>query len=91
MSRREASSTGRVSWTHAVVAVLVAVIVWTLLSVVLTIAMADAALGGLIPIGIIAAVGCVLLLLPSPAAKGSGLGAIITSIPCAIGLALSLM
>lgn len=36
----------------------------------------------------VAAIGCVLLL-PSPGARGSGPGPIVTMIPCAIGLALS--
>lgn len=81
---------GTVSWIHAVGAIPVAAIVWIVLMGGLTF-VADLALGGMISIGIIAAVGCALLLLPSPAAKGSGIGAIGTAIPCAIGLALSLM
>lgn len=86
------SGRGRsVSWGHAVAAVPAAAIVWTLLALLLTGVLADLALGGLVAIGIIAAVSCVLLLLPSPATRGSGLGAIVTMIPCAIGLALSLV
>lgn len=82
---------GRVSWLHAVGAVPVAAIAWVLLTAALTLVLADLALGGLVSVGILAALGCVLLLLPSPSAKGSGIGTIVTTIPCAIGLALSLM
>lgn len=87
MSRRDR----QLSWIHAVGAVPVAAIVWVVLAGALTFALADMALGGMIAIGIIAAVGCVLLMLPAPGARGSGLGSIVTMLPCAIGLALSLM
>lgn len=86
MSRRQ-----RVSWVHVIGAIPVAVIAWMLLAALLVVLLGDLALAGLVSIGVLVGVGCVLLLLPSSAAKGSGVGAIVTAIPCAIGLALSLM
>ncbi|WP_114202251.1 hypothetical protein [Janibacter anophelis] len=91
MSRHGVQPRRGVSWVHAVVAVPVAAIAWVVLTAVLTITLGDAALAGMIAIGVVAGVGCVLLLLPSSSAKGAGLGAIVTTVPCAIGLALTLM
>ena len=91
MSRHGTRLRSGVSWLHAVIAVLVAAIAWVVLTAVLTVTLGDAALGGMIAIGVVAGVGCALLLLPSSSAKGAGLGAIVTTVPCAIGLALTLM
>ncbi len=67
------------------------VLVWTVLTAVLTAVLADLALGGVIACGLIALVSCVLLVVPHPTSRGIGLGAVVTLVPCVIGLALSLM
>jgi hypothetical protein len=84
-------SAARVSWLHAVVAVPVAAVAWVVVSGALAYALGDIALGGLVACGVGAAVGAVLLLVPRPGARGAGLGSIVTMLPCAIGLAVSLM
>ena len=51
----------------------------------------DIAFSGLVACGVGAAIGAALRLVPRPAARGLGLGTIVTMLPCAIGLAISLM
>jgi hypothetical protein len=80
-----------VSWPAAVAAVPATLLVWSVLTAVLVAVVADLALGGLVALGVVAGIGCLLLLLPRARARGAGVGAIATLVPCAIGLALSLV
>lgn len=94
MSRARRGTKGaarRVSWPAAVVALPVALVVWVALIVGLTIALADFVLGGFIALGVLAVAGCVLLLSPGERARGAGLGTLVTLIPCALVLALSVV
>ena len=84
-------SGARVSWLHAVVAVPVAAIAWVVVAGALAYAGSDIAFSGLVACGVGAAIGAALLLVPRPAARGLALGTIATMLPCAIGLAISLM
>lgn len=84
-------SSARVSWLHAVVAVPVAAIAWVVVAGALAYTGRDIAFSGLVACGVGAAIGAALLLVPRPAARGLGLGTIVTMLPCAIGLAISLM
>lgn len=79
-----------VSWTAAVLAIPGALLVWSLLTAGLIVLVADLALAGLIAIGVVAVVGCGLLLAKHPRTRGAGVGSIATLVPCAIGLAVSL-
>lgn len=85
------SARGRVSWVHAVGAVPAAVIAWVIVAAVLTLVLADPSLGGWIATGVVAVCGAALLLAPSPAGRGAGLGTLATAVPCAIGLAITLV
>ncbi|MHA7124927.1 hypothetical protein ACRTEC_00845 [Janibacter indicus] len=84
-------SSAGVSWLHAVVAVPVAAIAWVVVAGALAYTGSDIAFSGLVACGVGAAIGAALLLVPRPAARGLGLGTIATMLPCAIGLAISLM
>ncbi|WP_433955772.1 hypothetical protein [Janibacter indicus] len=84
-------SSARVSWLHAVVAVPVAAIAWVVVAGALAYTGNDIAFSGLVACGVGAAIGAALLLVPRPDARGLGLGTIATMLPCAIGLAISLM
>lgn len=80
----------RVSWPAAVVALPVALVAWVALVIGVTVALADFVLGGSIALGVVAVVGCGLLLTSGERARGSGIGTIAALVPCAIVLALSL-
>ena len=80
-----------VSWPAAVAAGLATVIAWIGLAAILTVVWADRAIGGLVALGIFAVIGCVLLLRPGARARGAGVGTIAVLIPCAIGLAITLL
>lgn len=79
------------SWVAAVVAVPVALLAWVALTIALTLAFTDFVVGGAIALGVVAAVGCLLLLAGRPRARGAGVGTIITLVPCALTLGLSLL
>ncbi len=81
----------RVSWPAAVVALPVALLGWVALIIGLTIALADFVLGGAIALGVLAVVGCVLVLSGGERARGAGIGTLATLVPCALVLALSLV
>lgn len=80
---------GQAFWIAAVIALPVALVVWVALTAALALAIADFALGGLIALGVVAVVGCLLVL--RPRTRGSGVGALAGLVPCALGLALTLV
>lgn len=85
-----AGDPGGVSWPAAVIAIPVTAFAWVLLTTVLTLLLADLAIGGGIAVGIIALVGLGLLAVRGRSARGAGIGTLGTLLPCAVGLLLSL-
>lgn len=81
----------RISWPAAVVALPVALLAWAGTTIGLTLSLTGFLLGGLIALGVLAAVGGLLLLVPGARTRGAGVGTILTLVPSALVLALSMM
>lgn len=86
---RKRAPRGQAFWIGAVIALPVALVVWVAVTTALTLALADFVLAGLIGLGVLAALGCLLVL--SPRSRGSGVGVLAALVPCALGLSMALL
>ncbi len=79
------------SWVAAAVAFPLALLAWVALAIGLTLALSDFVLGAAIALAVLGVIGFLLPLAGGPRSRGAGIGTLLTLIPCALTLVLSLV